>query len=142
MNSAIVPEDLRAEPLGRLKAAALGAVVAGGAGSLGLMFYVARRQPSILLMTLFTVWVVYPFVAFLCANVVSKEWPVLTRAALYVMMIVVSAGSLIIYGNVALQSRPAKAASMFLVVPPVSGLLTAIVVGIAALLSRRGREDS
>jgi hypothetical protein len=46
-------------------------------------------------------------------------------------------GSLAIYGAVALGLSRAKPAFVFLLVPPASWLLTAIVVPITALTSRR-----
>jgi hypothetical protein len=127
------------EPLSRLNAAALIAVLAGAAGSLGLMFYAGHRNRSVLLLGLFALWVLYPYAAFLYANKASKRWPALTRTALYIMTIVVALGSLITYAGVTLRARPVKIAFVFLVVPAASGLLTAAVVAIAALLSRRAR---
>jgi len=87
------------------------------------------------------IWVLSPFMAVLLADVVSKGWPILTRAALYSVMLVLTLGSLAIYGDAALRPR-AKAAFVYVVVPPASWLLIAIVLPIAALisgsLSRRG----
>lgn len=61
----------------------------------------------------------------------------MTRAALYGVMLVVTLGSLAIYGDDAMGHRTAKAAFVYVAVPPASWLLTAIVVPIAALISRR-----
>jgi len=88
-------------------------------------------------MVLFALWVLSPFMVLVLANVVSKRWPVLTRATLYSVMLVLTLGSLAIYGDVAFGPPRAKAAFVFVVVPPASLLLIAIVVPIAALISGR-----
>ena len=123
--------------LGLLRRAAVIAVLAGAAGSLGLMFRAGRRQNSRILLVLFAIWVLSPFIALVRANVVSKRWSNLTRATLYSVMLVLTLGSLAIYGDVALGPPRAKTAFVFVVVPPVSWLLIAIVVPTAALISRR-----
>ena len=125
--------------LGVLRGAALMAVLAGAVGSFGLMLHVGRRQRSVILIGLFTVWELSPFVALVCAHMVSKHWPVLTRATLYSVMLVLTLGSLAIYGDVALGPPRPKPAFAFLVVPLVSWLLIAIVLPIAALISGRRR---
>ena len=122
--------------LGLLRAAARIAVLAGAAGSLGLMLRAGQRTPRFLLL-IFVVWVLSPFVALGWADGVSKRWPVLTRAALYGVMLVVTLGSLAIYGDDALGHRRAQAAFVYVVVPPASWLLIAIVVPIAAFISGR-----
>jgi hypothetical protein len=126
-------------------AAALIAVLAGAVGSVGLMLHAGHRNPSRLLLVLFALWVLSPFIALVLANMVSKRWSVLTRAALYTVMLVLAVGSLAIYGDVALGPPRTKTAFVFVVVPPASWLLIAIVVPIAALISgkpsRRGDGD-
>ena len=128
--------------LGLLHAAALIAVLAGAAGSLGLMLHAGRRNDSRILLVLFVIWVLSPFVALVLADVVSKRWSALTRATLHSVMLVLPLGSLAIYGDVALGPPMAKTAFVFVVVPPASWLLIAIAVLIAALISgkmsRRG----
>jgi len=123
--------------LGLLRAAALIAVPAGAVGSLGLMLHAGRHNDSRILLILFALWVLSPFMALVLANVVSKRWPVHTRAALYSVMLVLTLGSLAIYGDVALGPPRAKTAFVFVVVPPASWLLIAIVVPAAALISGR-----
>ena len=75
--------------------------------------------------------------ALVWANLVSKRWPVLTRATLYSLMLVLTLASLAAYGVDALRPPKAQAAFVFVVVPPASWLLIAIVVTIAALVSDR-----
>ena len=122
--------------LGRLRVAALIAVLAGAAGSVGLFLRAGQRTPRLLLAIMAT-WVFSPFVALVWANVVSKRWSVLTRATLYSVMLVVTLGSLAIYGDDALRPRKAQAAFVYVLVPPVSWLLIAIAVSIAAFISGR-----
>ena len=123
--------------LGLLRAAALIAVLVGAVGSVGLMLYVGRRNDSRILLVLFVLWVLSPFMVLVLANVVSKRWSVLTRATLYSAMLVLTLGSLAIYGDVALGPPRPKPAFVFLVVPLASWLLIAIVLPIAAILSGR-----
>lgn len=131
--------------LGLMRSASLIAVVVGAVGSVGFMLYVGRRNPSRLLILLFIIWVLSPFVALVLANVVSKHWAALIRAALYSMMVILTLVSTVIYGYVALGPPRPQPAFWFLVVPFVSWLLIAIVVPIAALisgkLSRHGNGD-
>jgi hypothetical protein len=122
--------------LGLLHGAALIAVLAGAVGSVGFLLRAGRRTPRLLLV-LFVLWVLSPFMALVWANLVSKRWSVVTRATLYTVMLVLTLGSLAIYGAVALGLSRAKPAVVFLLVPPASWLLTATVVPIAALTSRR-----
>jgi hypothetical protein len=123
--------------LGLLRAAALLAALAGAVSSVGLMLHAGRRNDSRILLVLFAIWVLSPFMALVVANVVSQRWAVLSRATLYSLMLVLTLGSLAIYGDVALGPPRAKTAFVFVVVPPASWLLIALVVPIAALISRR-----
>jgi lysylphosphatidylglycerol synthetase-like protein (DUF2156 family) len=123
--------------LGLLRAVALTAVVAGAGGSVGLMLWIGRRNPSRLLLVLFAVWVVAPFIALLLANTFSKRWSVITRATLYSVMLVLTLSSLAIYGNVVLRPPRSTPAFVFVVVPLGSWLLMSIVVPTAALISGR-----
>jgi len=126
-----------------LRGAALIAALAGAVGSVGLMFHAGRRKDSPrLLLALFALWVLSPFVALVLAHVISKRWSVLTRATLYSLMLILTLGSLSIYGDVALGPLNAKTVPVFVIVPPASWLLIAMVISIAALLSgalRRGK---
>ena len=121
---------------GRLRAAGLIAVLAGAVGSIGLWFH-ESQHPPLLIVVLFVIWVLSPFVALVLANVVSKRWSLLTRATLYSVMLVVTFGSLAIYGYDAWRPRKAQAAFWYVLVPPASWLLIAVVVPIAALISGR-----
>jgi hypothetical protein len=128
--------------LGLLHAVAVAAVVVGAAGSVGLMLWVGHRNPSRLLLALFVIWDLSPFVGLVLADMMSKRWSVITRATLYGVMLILTVGSLAVYGDVVLRPRPQPAFS-FLVVPLGSWLLMTIVVPIAALISSRlSRRDA
>jgi hypothetical protein len=113
------------------------ATAAGAIASVGLTLYVGRHNPSRILLSLFVIWVLSPFVALVCASAVSKRWPVPTRATLYGVMLVLTLGSLAIYGGVAFGPARATPAFAFLVVPLVSWLLIAVALPVAAFISRR-----
>lgn len=122
--------------VGLLRRAALIAVLVGAVGSLGLMLRAGRHTPRFLLV-LFVFWVLGPFVALVWADVVSKRWSMPTRKTLYRVMLVVTLGSLAVYGNDAVNPPKAKAAFVYVAVPLASWLLIAIAVPMAAFLSAR-----
>ncbi len=122
--------------LGRLRAVARIAVVAGAVGSLGLMLRAGRSTPRLLLV-LFVIWVLSPFAALAWANMVSQRWSAVTRATLYCVTLVITLSSLAIYGDLVSPPAGSPGAFRFVAVPPASWLLAMIVVPIAALVSRR-----
>jgi hypothetical protein len=123
--------------LGLMRSVALVVLMAGAMGSIGLMLYVGRRNNSTLLLVLFAIWVLSPFVGFLLVDLISKRWSRFTRATLYGMMLVLTLGSLATYGSVALRPPKSSAAAAFVIVPPGSWLLLMIALSIAALISRK-----
>lgn len=125
----------KAQLLDLLRAGALIAVAAGAVGSVGLMLRADQRTPRFLLV-LFFFWVLSPFVALGWANLVSKRWKVLTRAALYCVTLVITLGSLACYGKLVLPPPGSPRAFVFVAVPPASWLFMTIVVATAALISR------
>ena len=114
-----------------LRASALIAVVAGAAGSLGLMLWVGRNSPRVLLV-LFFLWDLSPFVALLVAERASTRWAVPTRRTLFAVMLVIALASLAIYGTVVFVS-PKTPTATFLMVPFGSWLLMATVPASAKL---------
>ena len=132
------PEDLP-ETSGLRHRAALGATVAGAAGSVVFTFMVGRHNESRVLMGMFMVWVLAPFVALLVADRRSRGWPAATRTALQGVMLAVALGSLIIYGAVALGPPRPQPAAYFLLVPLGSWLLGLAAVSLVAMISRRYR---
>jgi hypothetical protein len=103
-------------------------VPVGAAGSLGLMFYAGRRQSSVILMVLFAIWVLSPFLALFRAIVRSERRPIPIQTALSCVILLIVAASLGIYGGVAFDRIPAKTGFIFLVVPFASWLLIAIII--------------
>jgi hypothetical protein len=132
------------DPLGLLRVSSLIAALAGTAGSVGLTLYAGHRlHAPRLLQLLFSMWVLSPFVALALVSMVSKRWPVLTRRTFYSLMLILAVASLVIYSVVAFGTPRPKTA-IFVVVPPASCLLIAIVP-LAALVSRklsRRRDDA
>ena len=123
--------------LGLMRVAALVAVVAGAAGSVGLMFRASQHPPRIL-QFLFTIWVLAPFVALLWANLASRRWPVVIRATLYCTTLIVTLSSLAVYGELVVVRPPGSPnAILFVAVPPASWVFMTIVVSLAALISGR-----
>ncbi len=122
---------------GLLRTVTLIAVPAGALGSVGFMLVVGHRNKSILLMVLFVIWVLSPFVALVLANVISKRWSVLMRATLHGVMLLLTAASLAVYGNVAFGPPRPQPAFFFLMVPLGSWLLIATVVSIATLKRKK-----
>lgn len=99
-------------------------------------------HPPFFLRVLFAVWVLSPFALLVLAETVSKGWSLLTRAALHAVMLVITLGTLVIYSVVAFGPPRAQPAFVFVLVPPVSWLLTASVIAITALISSsRSRRD-
>jgi hypothetical protein len=121
--------------LGVLRTAALIAVSAGAVGSLALMLRAGRRTPPFLVV-IFVFWVLSPFVALAVADRVSKRWSLPTRATLYCAALVIAVGSLTIYGGLVPPPAGSPGAFIYVAVPPVSWLLGAAAVSIAALVSR------
>jgi hypothetical protein len=121
----------------RLASLARVALLAGAAGSIALMLRAGARQRSVLLILLFTGWVLSPFLALALANVRAARWPARVRTALYAAMIGVSALCLAIYGMHAVRGVM-KAGFVYLVVPAAAWLLIVVAVGINAVFARRG----
>lgn len=125
------------ELIGILRAIALITLAVGATGSLVFMFRAGQHTPRLLLV-LFTIWVLFPFAVLIWANTVSRRWSALTRITLYCVTLIVALGSLATYGEwVDVKPSGSANAFLFVAVPPVSLILMTIVVGIAAVISRR-----
>jgi len=112
------------------------ALFAGAAGSVALMMRASARQRSILLILLFTSWVVSPFLALALANLRSATWQPSTRTALYGTMVGVTFISLSVYALQAMLPGM-KAGFIYLVVPAACWLFIAIAFATTAALSQR-----
>lgn len=112
------------------------ALLAGAAGSLALMLRAAARQRSIVLILLFTGWVLSPFIVLSLANLRAAGWAPRTRRALDAAMIGVSGLCLAVYGYNA-AARSMKAGFVYLVVPAGAWVVIAVTLAAVALARRR-----
>jgi hypothetical protein len=128
-----VKQDIR---FSLLRTIAVVAVSAGAVGSLALMFHAGRNNRSAILMALFFIWVVSPFIGVLLANVFAKRWSVFFRVTLYILMIVLSLGSLVAYRGV-LSPAEVKPTAVFLIVPLISWLVIVSVILLAEVMPRK-----
>ncbi len=78
---------------------ALIVALVGAVGSLYFMFSAGREQKSIILLGLFTAWVLSPFVGLFISNKISNRWTAPARALLYWLIIVLTIGSLVAYSG-------------------------------------------
>ena len=119
-----------------LRAGSLIALVVGAIGSLGLWVHAAKHPPP-LIIVLFVVWVLSPFIFLAIGHVVSKRWTQGPQTALYWATLLVAVASILIYADDAVSHRTAHPAFVYTAVPPVSWLVSAVPVVIAAMISRR-----
>jgi hypothetical protein len=116
---------------------AMSVCVVGAGASLLFMLQVGHRNPSFVLMLLFTVWVLSPFVALLAGAMVSAGWTGRSRATLYGVMFAVSVLSPLAYGVVALGPPTPRPAFSFLVVPLASWSFGASALVVVSLVGGR-----
>jgi hypothetical protein len=128
--------------LALLRVAAFVAVLVGACGAVALTLYTGRHNASLLLMVIFALWVLSPFVALAAAVRLSSRWAPLTHMVLYAATYIVTLGTLVIYGETAFGPPRAKTAAVFVVVPPASWLLSGVSVGAAGLISGRSARRS
>ncbi|HTB26901.1 MAG TPA: hypothetical protein VK711_16125 [Puia sp.] len=107
------------DKLSVLRTVATFVVVAGTIGSVYFTLHAGRNNHSILLPLLFVIWVLSPFIILLIANVISKRWMVHARMLLYILMLIITIGSLVSYSGV-LTPSGTKPAAVFLFVPLIS----------------------
>lgn len=93
------------------------------------MLYAGHRNNSRLLLLLFALWVVSPFVALIWTNMVSQR-------SVSTVTLILTPVSLAIYAYVALGPPRPKIAFFFLVVPAASWLLIAAARLISGRLPR------
>ena len=104
-----------------LQTTALTALLVGSIGSLYFMFKAGSNQKSIILIGLFTTWVLSPFVGLFIANKITSIWSVITAQLLYWAMLGLSIISIIAYSGL-VRIPGTKPAFIFLVFPFVSWL--------------------
>jgi len=116
--------------------AVLAVNVAGAICSLALMLRAGSRQQSIVLIALFTGWVLSPFVVLGWAAIVSKAWPAPARTTVHTMTVFVTLLSVAMYGGVIPMPPGSRPAAVFLLVPLLSWILFAVLAGVFRLRSR------
>jgi uncharacterized membrane protein YhaH (DUF805 family) len=108
---------------------ALVALFVGAISSLVLMFNAGSDQKSILLIVLFTSWVLSPFIGLFIVDIISKRWLPKTHTTIYLLIIFITLASLIGYSGL-LNVPGTKPAFKFLVVPLISWILILLIVQI------------
>jgi pheromone shutdown protein TraB len=129
-----ISQKQKRDPLDKM---GLMAAEAGLIGSLALVIYVGRNNPSYLLQAMFVLWVSAPFAALLVAHVQAKRWSIGARRTLCWLSLVVTVLSLALYGLVALHPPRTKTGLAFVMVPPLSWLLFAFAAIVSSLRTRR-----
>jgi hypothetical protein len=117
-----------------LPIAARTALSVGAAGSVLLMMRAGARQRSVVLILLFTGWVLSPFFMLALVNLRARTCQPHTRTALYGAMFGVAFISLSVYALHALLPGM-KAGFIYLVVPAACWLLIAMAFATAAAIS-------
>lgn len=110
-------------------------ILVAAAASLALMYRAGHRNPSAVLILMFAVWVVSPFVALDVINRLAQRWSFRGRSVVRVTTVVIAAGAVSVYGTDALRPVSSKGAFIYLVVPFVSWVVVVIVGAIAGLSS-------
>ena len=110
---------------------------AGALLSAALVVHATRRVGSPpLLQALFAGWVVAPFALLAAGLMRSSRWPAPVRATLGIVSVLVCVASLVAYAIVAFAATKPRA-PVFVLVPPLTSILAAIAVIVAALRARR-----
>ena len=123
-----------------LRTAALTIMLVGAASSLYFMFRTASNQKSIVLLGLFTAWVLSPFVGLILADRHSRQWTKNLYIWLYLTMILLTIVSLTAYSGIwtLLKTPPAF---KFLIIPFLSWLVILIILLIAKRQLRKGNKQ-
>ena len=117
-------------------------IIVGAAGSLALMLYGGRSNTHLLITLLFMVWVLAPFALLALAERRSGSWAPATRVTLRALTVLVTVGSLAIYGYRAAFPPHSTGAFLFVIVPPVAVVLVLVALVIVSLMSRPSRKES
>jgi hypothetical protein len=121
--------------MSRLNKLAIVLLLIGVTGSMYFVLHTGRNNRSAVLVGLFVIWVLSPFLALILACIVSRSWSSSTRMILYALMVLVTVGSLVGYAGV-FSPTGTKPAAIFLIVPLVSWLLIAIIIPITKSRSK------
>jgi len=129
--------DKKTSDINILRTVALTIVLIGAAVSLFFMFNAGRNQKSILLIALFTAWVLSPFVGLFILNKISSRWTVTpARTSVFCLMIILTMGSVVAYSGV-LMPPDTKTAFIFLVAPLAAWILIVTTFLIARKISNK-----
>ena len=123
--------DKKTSDINLLRTVAITIVLIGAAVSLFFMFNAGRNQKSVLLIVLFTAWVLSSFVGLLILNKISSHWTATTvRTSVLWLMIILTIGSVVAYSGILIPSGT-KTAFIFLVAPLASWILivTTFLIG-------------
>ena len=113
-----------------LRTIALTSLFVGAVGSLYFMFVAGSNQKSIILIGLFTLWVLSPFVGLFLVTRLTTQRTKKTYSWFYVAILVLTVVSLTLYSGLLTISQT-KLAFKFLVVPLLSWILILIILFIA-----------
>jgi hypothetical protein len=105
------------------------AILVSAVVSLVLTVYAGRRNPSSLLMALFAIWVVSPFVGFVAA-IAWQRWKRRGRRALLWSILFLGPLSVAVYGRAVFGTAKGGLAFWFLVAPAVSWSVLAVVLAV------------
>lgn len=113
------------------------ATVVVGSVSVGLLLYLGRRNKSMVLRVLFSIWVFAPFLLSLLLNVLlAKRASVFTIKTLHVAMLILSIISLVLYSDTVLRPPIAQPVARFVLFPVISTVAIILVVAAAGYISR------
>ena len=111
------------------------AIIAGAIGSLGFTLKAGHKNSSILLVALFIIWVLLPFVVLSFVSKMSRAWKEPERVMLDMFILSIGMVSLISYSGIFIPSDT-KPAFIFLMVPLISLILTILVLIVIKLKMR------
>jgi ABC-type enterochelin transport system permease subunit len=123
-----------------IRTLALKVLIIGSVGSFGLMLYTGRHNSSVILLSLFAIWVLSPFIGLIVLNWISARWGDMLRTTLSILIICITVVSLLGYSGL-LKPPGVKPAFVFLIVPLVSWLLIGIFIALSHFISRRFPEQ-
>jgi hypothetical protein len=116
-----------------IPALAKGAAIVGAAISTGCTFWAGQHNHSVLLVGLFLLWVLSPFLGLLWARRFAYWYQFAAQAMIYGLIFLVSIGSAVFYLAAAFGPRWRHAALPFLTAPLVSWLLIGLVLVVVRL---------
>lgn len=107
--------------------------------SLAFMFRTGGRNPSFLLLAMFTAWALSPFIGAAALVAASRRFSIPSQAGAIAVALVNALGSLLVYGG-SIPLRNVRPAFPYLVVPFASWVLLVLFV-VGTLVANRNRAD-